>query len=569
MNEKIIADGIADFSGGMDSNTSPSLLQKNQYFCSVNMQMRVGKRGISTRSGYREVKLNFATKKQEAFYRSSIIQGCGYYLYGSFIVQMVSCSGRIFELREVNKWEYDVVYTGIRNNENIRNVYFPNVPDGLIINDGEAAPIYGQKLSYRRSKRNEIGAGYGGTYTQNRFFFVKPNRTDVGFSSFNNPMSLEEPTLANLVGFRIPDNNNISALGEQRFLSKTSQGGSLVISSLKNIYSVDVRGPISGWGKTQDGIGTVSGDIYDIGAQSQNSFISLNGNVYFRSRNLGLVSLQYLQFIFNNQDILENQSYGGDLFFDNDDKFLLDSCHTVKYKNKLYTTVSPDMNMTGVFWNGLLVSTPQQKGIITYESLHTGIRPWCMCQPDDSYGEEFLYFHSYDCDGVNRMYILDETADMDHVIGKPPKEIESKLFTRMMSFDNGFSLKKQLNQIYSVSGMSRDIRVKVLTRNSEDSSFKMVFDTVHKTDKCSIDSKGIFVNENLAQGDRSSISFSDSSGAFLFKQDLIKILGSCNVESILRQCVLSSPDTSAHTQERNAKRETYCPEGFFSYKTVG
>lgn len=567
--DKIIADGIADFSGGMDSNTSPSLLQKNQYFCSVNMQMRVGKSGMSTRPGYREVKLNFANKKQEDFYRSSIIQGCGYYLYGNIIIQMVSCSGRLFELKEVNKWEYDVKYIGIRNNENIKNVYFPNVPDGLIVNDGESAPVYAQKLSYRRAARDEIGAGFGGTFTQNRFFYVAPDRRNVKFSSFNNPLSVEEPTLANLVAFPIPDNNNISAIGEQRFLNKTSQGGSLVISSLRNIYSVDVRGPISAWGKTQDGIGTVSGDIYDIGAQSQTSFISLNGNVYFRSRNLGLVSLQYLQYIFNNQDIIEPQSYGGDLFFDNDDRFLLDSCYTVKYKNKLYTTVSPDMNMTGVFWNGMLVSKPQQKGVITYESLYTGIRPWCICQPDDSYGEEFLYFHSYDYDCVNRMYILDETSDMDNVIGQKPKEIESKLFTRMMSFDNGFSLKRQLSQIYSVSGMPRNVCMEILTRHSEDSSFKSIFKTIHKTNKCSVDARGVFVNENLSYGDRSSVAFSDSSGPFLFKQDLVKILGSCSIESILRQCSLSQLDTATHIQEKTAKKETYCPENFFSHRTKG
>ena len=73
--EKQVSDGIVDFSGGMDSNTSPSLLQKNQYVCSVNMRLQVGKRGISTRQGYREIKLNFKNKKQEAVYRSGIIQG--------------------------------------------------------------------------------------------------------------------------------------------------------------------------------------------------------------------------------------------------------------------------------------------------------------------------------------------------------------------------------------------------------------------------------------------------------------------------------------------------------------
>lgn len=568
MVEKLKSDGIADFSGGMDSNSSPSLLRDNQYFCSVNMQMRVGKRGLSTRSGYREVKLNFQSKKHEDFYRSSVIQGCGSYLYGNRIIQMVSCSGFIFELAEINKWEYDVTYIGMKNDKEKRVAYFSNVPDGLIVGDGESASIYAQKRSYRRTKKNELGSCLGGVFTQSRFFYVKPNRKEVGISSFNNPVSLEEPRLANLTSFSIPDGNYISAVGEQRFLDRNSNGGSLVISSVKNIYSVDVSGPISSWGKSQDGVGTISGSIFDIGAQSQNSFISLNGNVYFRSRNLGIVSLQYLQFIFNNQDILESQSYGGDLFFNNDDKSLLDSCYTVRYKNKLYTTVSPEMNGHGVFWNGVLVSKPQQKGIITYESLYTGIRPWCICQPDDQYGDEFLYFHSHDYDGVNRMYILDESSDVDCVIGKKSKEIESKFFTRMMSFDSGFSLKKQAAQAYSISGMPRDVSVSIFTRHTEGSSFKKIFETKHMTDKCSVDKSGVFVNENLSFGDRPFVSFSDSSGSFIFKQDLVKILGSCNLESLLRECSLTQLDSTIHSQEKLKKRETYCQENFFSYKTV-
>lgn len=564
------SDGIVDFSGGMDSNTSPSILQKNQYYCAVNMQLKSGKRGISTRQGFREVKINFVSKKEEAIYRSSVIQGCGYYLYGNIIIQVVSCDGYIFELEEVNKREYNAKYIGLRNNPTRGKCFVSNVPDGAMIDDGESRSIYAQQRSYRRTVKNEIEANYGGKFIQNRYFYRKQDGNSVGVSSFNQPTSTEESRLNNFSGFQIPDNNIISALGEQKYLSRDSQGGSLVISSIFNIYSVDVRGPMSGWGNitANSSVGVVSGDVYDIGAHSQYSFLSLNGNVYFRSRNLGLVSLQYLQFIFNNQDILEPQSQGGDLFFDNDDQFFLDRCYTVKYKNKLYTTVAPDMVGVGTYWNGMLVCKPEQKGLITYESLYTGVRPWCLCQPDDIHGEEFLYIHSYDNDEVNRMYFLDETADMDYVIGKKPKEIESKLFTRMMDFDNGFALKKPNGQSYSISEMKRDVCVSIKTRHADGASFEKVYETIHRTNTACVDSKGIPINETFSSGYRDPVSFSDKSSTFIYKQDVIKILGSANLQSLLRQCYLFPQEKTVHLSEKTQKKEVHCLEKLFSYKIV-
>ncbi len=564
------SDGIVDFSGGMDSNTSPSTLQKNQYFCAVNMRLESGKRGISTRQGYREVRLNFKSKKEESMYRNSVIQGCGYYLYGNIIIQLVSCDGYIFELEEVNKWEYNAKYLGFRNNPTRGKCYVSNIPDGAMIDDGESRSIYAKERSYRRTTRNEIEANYGGKFIQNRYFYKKQDGFSVGVSSFNQPTSTEESRFNNFSGFQIPDNNIISALGEQRSLNRDSQGGSLVISSNLNIYSVDVRGPMSGWGNitANSSVGVVSGDIYDIGAQSQYSFLSLNGNVYFRSRSLGLVSVQYLQYIFNNQDILESQSRGGDLFFNNDDQFLLDRCYTVKYKNKLYTTVAPDMLGVGVYWSGMLVCKPQQKGLITYESLYTGVRPWCLCQPDDIHGEEFLYIHSYDCDGVNRMYILDESSDMDYVIGKKPKEIESKLFTRMMSFDNGFAVKKPNGQSYSISEMPRDVSICIKTRSTDGSSFEKIYETIHKSNIASVDEGGIPVNINFAKGQRDPVPFGDKQTAFVYKQDVIRLLGSANLQSIIRQAYLSPQEKTTHIAEKSVNKELYEPEKFFSYKTI-
>lgn len=126
-------------------------------------------------------------------------------------------------------------------------------------------------------------------------------------------------------------------------------------------------------------------------------------------------------------------------------------------------------------------------------------------------------------------------------------------------------LKKPESQIYAVSGMKRNVKISLSTRDSENSSFCPIYSTVHMTSRCALDNKGIYTAENLALGDRPSIPFSDQSQAFLFKQDLVKILGHCNFESLVRQSSIQSPSKSAHVQERDKKKEKICPEKFFDY----
>ncbi len=100
-----ISDAMIDFSGGMDSYTSPLLLERNQFVYSVNMQIKTGKRGISTRHGYREVILRFKNESEESFFRASstAIQGCGYHLHNNKIIMLCSCNNRIFALFEISK----------------------------------------------------------------------------------------------------------------------------------------------------------------------------------------------------------------------------------------------------------------------------------------------------------------------------------------------------------------------------------------------------------------------------------------------------------------------------------
>lgn len=559
---KILSDGNYDFSAGMDSYTSPIAIDKNGYVCSINMRLVSGKTGIRTRQGFREVVLNFSDKKTELLYRNSTITGTGYFLNLGAIVIIAACNGHILRFEEKSRNEFKVYDTGFKVFKG--RTYFSSAPNGLIVNDGISKAIYFYGGSIRIANRSEMASGLGGVYVQNRFFCISEDSKNIMVSSFNDPLSLEESRLANFSGYYTPDGTDFIAVGEQKHLAKDSQGGSLVISSSKNIFSVDVRGKMSSWGASE--IGKISGDIYDVSAVSQNSFLSVNGNVYFRSRHLGLASLQYMQQMFVNSDSMAPQSYSGSLFFDNDEISLLGDAISVRCNNSIYTTVSPERKNGGVIWNGIMTCKPEQRGTLRYDSVYTGVRPWAICQPDTKHGEELMYIHSCDHDDVNRMYILDDTIDYDISLKNGKKEIESKLLTRLFAFDNGFLIKKPESQYYSISEFKRDVSVVIKTRPRDSGGFCKIFSRTHKNSSCTIEG-GIFVNKNATEGARDLNPFTDNqSSIFAFKQDLIEITGACSLNTILRQCIANIPDKTVKTEEQQRNVETYEPERLFSYK---
>lgn len=566
--QQIKTDGIVDFSGGMDSYTSPSLLNGNQYVYAINMQLQPGKIGIQTRPGFREVKINFRTTKEEEVYRNSKnIQGCGYFTSAGVVFLLVSCDGFIFQFKEVNKWEYDASLTFIQNNPYLRKTYFTNVPDGVIINDGESAPISGKPFSFERiykTSDNVIGAGHTGVYTQNRFFYISEDRKRIVASSFNNPTSLNEANLANLAGFYSPDDTLITAIGSQKYIDADADGGSLVFSTLNNIYSIDVRGPISGWG--QGKVGVVGGDLYDVSAASPFSFLNVTGNIYFRSRDLGIASLQYLKYLYNAADVVEPESFGGHLFFDNDDNRFLSNCYSTRYNNRIYTTIAPSFTAPGVYWNGLIVTYPRQQGNIVYESIVTGVRPWCMVTTKDSLQNENLYIHSHDCDGVNRLYVVDNSINYDAKANGERVEIESQLLTKSFVFGSDAIVKSCNAQNYAISGYNRNVEVNIFSRTVDEGNFFDTFSTTHKALECLGKS---FINTVLAPNSKDNVPFPGHDRSFFQIQDLLRIKGHCSLKRILRQVFTKLPEKTTHVQEKTPAAQALCPQKIFTYNIYG
>lgn len=569
-------DGYDNFLGGMDSSRGPSVLGSNQYYYSVNMVLPKTADGISTRKGFRRLKINFETKRDKEIFESGNPQSSGYYKDTNYrVVILLSISGYVFELKEDSQFIYKarIINKGDQNLSNTQDSYIIRIPFGAIINDGVNASLYTSNSQTRRTKRNkrEIGAGLAGVYVQNRLWYIRQNRREIFASTINEPLSLDEAYLDNIYGIMCPENDDIiTAIGKQGTSGSDALGGNLAFATLSDFYSANVRGARTQWGITGgQGTGFVDKTIPGLGAVSPYSFEPYNSNIYFRHTSLGLVSLNQGKYEFVNRDSFTNQTSESGLFFSNDTKELLSRCWTKAYNKSIYTTVSPSINENGfVYWNGLIVKTPDPyygkvetiKDIT--ESVFTGIRPWNITVTNDG-GIEKMFILSYDYDFVNRLYIYDEslTHDIDKDFNK--KKIESQLLTRRFAFNSPLLPKKEEFASYSLSNIMDDVDVEIKTRTGI-GQFKSVFKTSHIV--CNQCRNGFLCCDSVLT-ERENVNFPVTKGEFFSLQDLIKITGSANLRRFVRVSLEQNISSNIHKPENcSISQKMEEPEKIFTYK---
>jgi len=540
---KELFDGNTSFIGGMDTSRSPSLIAPNQYVMSVNMEIPKAKEGIRTRRGFHCVKLLFNTSKEKEIFENGNVQGIGNYELGNKLIIVLSIDGYIIELIPQSKYIYKVSFSVFRNNKNIKKCFITKVPEGCIVNDGESAAIFlGNKRKRLSPSNNEIGPGLAGVYVQNRFWYIHPEKRIIVGSTIKDSISLQEAIDANIYGFEAPDETEyIVAIGRQKTISRDATGGNLAFATNKGSYSVDVRGARSAWGTIAGtGVGAVTGVVHDFGAVSPFSFESANANIYYRNARYGMMSTKSSQYQFVNSDNFSPVSIESSLFFDNDTTEFLDSCYTKMYGTKLFTTIAPQHKNGFVFWNGLIVispdiyfSTKDRAEINRVESIYTGIRPYGMTVTENTDGSESMFIASFDKDEINRIYLLDDSADYDTDKDGKIVEIEQKLLTRLYTFGSDFAPKKQMSQFYGISSrrFSRSASIDIFSRNSDTGSFKKSFSNKHSVNcgKC------LFSNTEPQEKD--VISFAEEASEFYNKQDLVIINGPMTLTKIIRSAM--------------------------------
>lgn len=486
---KFVSDGTSDWSGGFDSGRSPSFIDKNQVALAINTSLPDSFGGISNRPGFRNLEIQFSSHKTRDIFENGNFQGEGYYFDGFQYHLLCSVDGWIFDFKLINNLSLvgQILNPNNQNNPNNLCCWISQVPFGAIVSDGESPNFYIFKGSIRRvTGKKEMPPSLMGVYVQNRFCYVMPDRQNIWVSDINNPVGIEEIFDDNIFGFMTPEPQYlITAIGKQKTILDNATGGNLAWSTNKTQYSVNIIGARTVWGTIQ-GVGMVNNTITDVGAVSSYSYEPFNGNIYFRNANFGLSSIKLAEYQFINQDTFFTGSPEANLFFHQDNEILLSKCYTRGHGSRIYTTIAPQLRDGFIYHNGIIVYAPNEyyasniKANRRFESVYTGLRPWAITTLEDSSSGQMMFVWSYDYDGKNRIYLLDDTLDHDINKNQERVEIKSKILTRAYTFGNDFESKKGEYAFYSLKDIPRDLKVKIYTRTSEHGKLLIQWEIVHK-----------------------------------------------------------------------------------------
>ncbi|MGL4667486.1 MAG: hypothetical protein ACRCWR_06120 [Saezia sp.] len=393
-------------------------VKSSAYKKAINAQINARTGGIRQRDTYHWIKINWETERNKETFEAGNIQGSAYYHCQGKSTVVVACGGYLFSLH------LDGPYTASGRALNVarrtkwaRRAYFTHTREGLIYNDGDGLPVL---LPYDGGNPiqadpfadpEQIGPGLDSEVIQGRLFWIHPDRQSIRFSTYGQPLSLDEPLLSNTIGFKpiySPDNSPITSLGKYSY--GTSSGffrESLVFSTENDMYIVDVSGPLPDV-NDNNGNWRVNHLFGGIGNYSKDFLVRSGNNLYFRSRNYGIGSVSATMGQQRN-DSFSSQSGPVDDFISDVPGDLLSEAFAFGSRNGLHCSVSPrvvDRNGVGqIVWRGLL-NQRHQFGQAVWESCSTGLN-WInggSFEIDNGAHQGIGHF-SVDEDGINRLYL--------------------------------------------------------------------------------------------------------------------------------------------------------------------
>lgn len=507
MAEKL-SDGTMSWIGGMDTSRSPIDIDDLQYSKGINTIIGSDHSGIRSRYGFENININFENKNTKRIYETGHIQGEGYFISSGRIILIVVVDGYILKLTQSGYASFDCVNLNLndRNSVILSKAWVIPIPNGCIVNNGYNLPVYITANTQRRTNPNngEIGVGFMGVYCQNRLFYVDSSQRLIVASDYRNPITIQEYYDTGIIGFAAPDSDEIiTAIAKQKTILNYVEGGNLIFSTNRDIYSVDVRDTRDTWADLSTRIGKVQETIPGFSAVSSYSFEPFNSNIYFRTAQYGICSLRQTEFQFTGVDALTDQSIEAKYFLDRDTDWLLNSCYTKSFNERLLTTVTPERTEEGyTFWNGILSFHPaavyqnQQTIPRRFESIWTGVQPWCLTVVKRESSRDVLYVHSRDRDGINRLYMMNEQIDYDLNHRGKIVEIKGMFETRAYNFKNPFSIKKINNRFYRLGKIERNVKINVYSRSTDDGEWVLFYDNEHLVDR------SMEINGNFAPSDK-------------------------------------------------------------------
>jgi len=586
MANELLSDGTVSWVGGMDTSRHPSNISEIQYSKACNIIIPNSLGGVRSRFGIHCAHLEFENNTTKNIYRKGVVQAECWFKKNNIIFLAALVDGYVLLFRRQTKTLFTVTNLTKRR-RNIKThgqAWGIPIPGGCIFNNSFDLPIFVNESRAKRlhESKGELGIGRMGVYLQHRLFYVDQSGTQIRASDYMHPTKFTREG-TNIIGFMCPDaGESITAIGKQKSIIGTVEGGNLIWSSDRDIYSADVRGTRSDWANQGSSVGKTTETVPGFSACSSYSFESFNTNVYLRSSQFGMVDIRQAEYQFANYDTLSNQSVEASYYFDNDTDWMLDRCYTRACNQRLFTTVAPELHENGgVYWNGMLSMFPASvqvnQGSIPrrFESVFTGVRPWCMTVVKSSASIDELFIHSHDKDGINRLYLMDESTDYDTDHSGKLREIEGFVETRAFTFSNALTLKQTEKRFYSLGQMPRTVKIKLFSRPDGQGEWFSQWTADHLICRNKIENH-VFTPKSSKPQARPLVSFSSekfercypSTTKFLSIQYRVEFTGPIQLDSIALVASAQSMDTTTTSRETECKIMTYNFKPDYSYSIL-
>lgn len=498
---ELVPDGSIDFSLGQDAWHRPDRIQPNQYARGVNLSIRSG--GLSPRSGYHELNLDFEEGTIETRYRhhrtyqdiwqSGKFQALiPYFVYPeSYLITAIS--GLIFRTN-VRTGKTILLAKELRLNQYASRVNWSLAADKVVIFDYPDYPLIIEGETVTRStlehKRNgqsvpQIPVSMLGAYNHNRLFVANagieftagdPTGTllipeaPVSFTEVYLPSS---PFVNQFFSLSEEDTNYpIAAMGFIQELDKSMGVGPLFVASERKFYFYKTDQPRDGWTTGQFG-----GVLLDnTGIAGPRAYINTNSDLIFASSSGDIHALSASRAEskkWSNVPISrEVQNYL------KAEEFLRRFAVCGYFNNRVFVSARPYRTLaltrdqrpvTDYAHAGFVVLDVENsasllsQGTPVWTGIWTGIDPMDICTIKDRC---FIIAKN----GGNRIFELRKDATFDRVYGRKRK-IKSIIYTKQYEFGDPFALKKENSLSLHLQDIRGDLNLKIEHRPSHAHQF--------------------------------------------------------------------------------------------------
>lgn len=445
-----ITDGFTTLESGVDSGNNPSILPPNKCAYAVNVTFRNG--FANTRPKFMQTILRFESQDAMDWFENHHVQG-GYFYQASdgdsFLI--LSIGGRIFKVDPDEPTSQrnclELTISGDANASNRPHVWMEQAEEYLIIQDGQSIPLIFDGTSLRRSRNYgplyEVPVGCMMAYGNGRLAVVRPTlRSYVIGDLIGSGKEVIQFTETNFLAeggdVHIPIPGYITAMKYIAVLDNSTGQGELVIHTSFGCVTAAVGELRTTWKDIRfQRIAQL-----EHGALSQNSTITVNGDMFYRAHD-GLRSLSIAQKSFNTSWVNSPISNEANRVIDFDDHKLLDYSNAVLFDNRVLLSISPTREANRTYHRGILaldfdlITSMSEKKPPAYDLLWTGLRP-SLLLVGTSGSEETCYAVHYNDDGKNEIWQIMDSQGADNDTSR----VQCSLETRSMDYKSQMTLKK-------------------------------------------------------------------------------------------------------------------------------